>query len=266
MDKVLIVDTTLRDGEQRAGIAFSPEDKIRIAKVLDDNKIYQIEAGIPAMGQVEKKCIYKIMEQKKFSKIAVWNRLNKKDIVHSIECRPDIIHISVPVSPIQIATKLAKDNVWIENRVKECVSFAKEKGYEVTVGFEDASRADVHFMIHLMKLLKSMEVKRIRFADTVGILTPSITSEVLGKMMKNVNMEIEMHAHNDFGMALANSIEAVKTGAKYIDCTLDGIGERAGNCSLQKFLKCVSSIEGCEVPLELTEEGILFNKLGIRKN
>ncbi|MDD7795624.1 homocitrate synthase [Clostridium sp. 'White wine YQ'] len=267
MDEVLIVDTTLRDGEQKAGIAFSPEDKVNIAKILDNNKIYQIEAGIPAMGNIEKKSICKILEDRKFSKISVWNRLNRKDLVHSVECNPDIIHISVPVSEIQIKSKLKKDNIWVENRVKECVTFVKEKGYEVTIGFEDASRADIAFMCHLMKILKSMEVNRVRLADTVGILTPSKTALIINKISKNTEMDLEMHAHNDFGMAVANSIEASKNGVKYIDCTVDGIGERAGNCSLQKFLKVIKEFNPLnEVSLDIIEEEIMFKKLGIYKN
>ncbi|ERK29156.1 homocitrate synthase [Clostridium intestinale] len=241
-NNIFIVDTTLRDGEQSPDIAFSLKKKIAIAKIMDNNKIYQIEAGIPAMGEIEKRCIYKIMEQKKNSLISVWNRLNKQDLIDSIDCNPDIIHISIPVSDIQIYSKLKKDRKWVVNKVRECVNFVKDKDYEVTVGFEDASRADINFIIHMAKILKDLGVNRIRYADTVGVLIPSTTRTAITNILENVPIDIEMHAHNDFGMALANSIEAAKSGARFIDCTMNGIGERAGNCNLQEFIRVSSRL------------------------
>ncbi len=241
-NNIFIVDTTLRDGEQSPDIAFSLKKKIAIAKIMDNNKIYQIEAGIPAMGEIEKRCIYKIMEQKKNSLISVWNRLNKQDLIDSIDCNPDIIHISIPVSDIQIYSKLKKDRKWVVNKMRECVNFVKDKDYEVTVGFEDASRADINFIIHMAKILKDLGVNRIRYADTVGVLIPSTTRTAITNILENVPIDIEMHAHNDFGMALANSIEAAKSGARFVDCTMNGIGERAGNCNLQEFIRVSSRL------------------------
>lgn len=236
-DCIYIVDTTLRDGEQSAGKAFSIDEKVEIAKYMDENNIYQIEAGIPAMGDLEKECIKRILDIRKKSLISTWNRMNKDDILHSIECNPDIIHISVPTSDIQIYSNLKKDKNWIEKNLKESVFFAKNKGYEVTIGFEDASRADINYLIELCKIVKEMDVRRIRYADTVGILTPSAVKKAIETIISVTGIEIEMHAHNDFGMAIPLSLEAVKSGAKYVDCTLDGIGERAGNCNLQEFLR-----------------------------
>lgn len=232
-----IVDTTLRDGEQSAGKVFSLQEKVEIAKYLDLNNIYQIEAGIPAMGNEEKECINKIIEQKKNSLVSTWNRLNEKDILHSMDCKPDIIHISVPTSDIQIYSNLKKDKTWIEENIKRCISLSKENGYETTIGFEDASRADIGYLIYLCNFVKSLGVERVRYADTVGILTLSTTKDAVNKILENSDIDIEMHAHNDFGMALAISIEGVKSGAKYVDCTLNGIGERSGNCNLQEFMR-----------------------------
>lgn len=236
-NEVYIVDTTLRDGEQSAGRAFSIDEKVEIAKYMDENNIYQIEAGIPVMGDLEKECIKRIIASRKNSLISTWNRMNKKDIIQSIECKPDIIHISVPTSDIQIYSNLGKDKIWVEENLRECVYFAKDKGYEVTIGFEDASRADINYLINLCEIVKDLDVKRVRYADTVGILTPSIVRESIKSIINSTDIEIEIHAHNDFGMAIPISLEAVKSGAKYVDCTLDGIGERAGNCNLQEFIR-----------------------------
>jgi len=240
--EVYIVDTTLRDGEQAAGKAFSIEKKVRIAKYLDLNGIYQIEAGTPAMGSLEKDCIIEIVAEMENSFVSTWNRLNKKDIEHSMDCKPDIIHISVPTSEIQIYSNLKKDKGWIESSLRDCVYYAKDKGYEVTIGFEDASRADINYLIQLSDILLKLDVHRVRYADTVGILSPSTTKKAITTLIKNTGIEVEIHAHNDFGMATAVSIEGVKSGAKYVNCTLDGIGERAGNCNMQEFIKATEGV------------------------
>ncbi len=256
-----IVDTTLRDGEQSAGIAFKLEDKVRLAKLMDDIGIYQIEAGIPAIGKVEKKAINKIMENRKHAVISAWNRMNLSDIRHSMECEPDIIHISAPVSYVQIYSKLRKNKQWLRSNLIECVRYALDKGYKVTVGFEDASRADISFIVSLGVMLKDIGVAYIRYADTVGVLTPHNVSDVIKSIIKYTELDVEIHVHNDFGMAVANSLEAAKSGAKYIDCTFLGIGERAGNCDFAKFIKssdgimdyCISRQNALEVQKEICE-------------
>ncbi|KOA21196.1 2-isopropylmalate synthase [Clostridium homopropionicum DSM 5847] len=233
---IKIVDTTLRDGEQKAGIALSIKDKIQIAKILDKVGIYQIEAGIPSMGGDEKKSIKNIVELGLKSKISTWNRMNIEDINDSIDCGVDIIHISVPSSDVQIKSKLNKDKHWIVENVRRCISYVKNKSIEVTIGFEDASRADINFLINLSNIAKKEGADRIRYADTVGILYPKRTYEEIKRIKAETGIEIGIHAHNDFGMAIANSIAAVKGGAKYIDCTFGGIGERTGNCNFNDFI------------------------------
>ncbi len=245
--KKYIVDTTLRDGEQSAGIAFNTKDKVKLAKLMDEIGIYQIEAGIPAIGKVEKEAIIKIMANRKNALISAWNRMNISDIQHSMECEPDIIHISAPVSYVQIYSKLRKNKQWLRHNLLDCVQYAIDKGYQVTVGFEDASRADISFIISLGVMLKEAGVSCIRYADTVGVLTPHNVSDVTKSISRYTDMDVEIHVHNDFGMAVANSLEAAKNGAKYIDCTFLGIGERAGNCDFVKFVKSSESIFDCGI-------------------
>ena len=235
-----IVDTTMRDGEQSPGFAMTGAQKIETARLLDSAGVYQIEAGIPAMGTEEMNTISQITQNRKHSKISAWNRLNLEDIKKSITCKPDIIHISVPVSYVLIYSKLNKNKTWVTKSLSACVDFALGCGFEVTVGFEDASRADMTFMITLAKLLKDMGVSRIRFADTVGILSPSRTFQSINEIISYSGIEVEIHVHNDLGMAVANSILGAKAGAKYIDTTILGIGERAGNCD---FYKLISAAE-----------------------
>lgn len=237
-----IVDTTLRDGEQSPGIALRPDDKVKIAGLLDDLGVYEIEAGVPVLGEVEEESICRIIENKKKAKISVWSRMNVEDVRRSIACKPDIIHIGTPVSYIQIYSKLKKNKSWVIKNILECVGIAKNQGVNVTVGFEDSSRADIGFLLSLAKELKKAGVDIIRIADTVGVLTPSRTMELIQTLVSNTDLTIEMHIHNDLGMAVANSIIGAKAGAKFVDCTLFGIGERTGNCNLYDFVHAAETI------------------------
>jgi homocitrate synthase NifV len=235
--KRFIIDTTLRDGEQAPGCVFSRAEKIRIAVLLERAGVYQIEAGIPAMGKDEKDTILKIIEKRRNVRIAAWNRINRADIVHSFDCRPDIIHISVPVSIQHIYSKLRKDKKWLIDRLLECVSLVKDRGYALSVGFEDASRADLSFLRRLVKILEPFRPSLIRYADTLGLMRPSGITRAVGFLAGNSSVPLGIHAHNDLGMAAANSLAAAKAGALYIDTTIFGIGERAGNCDMGLFIK-----------------------------
>lgn len=235
--KTYIVDTTLRDGEQSAGIAFNKEDKVKLALKMDAIGVHQIEVGIPSLDDSEGEAIKEIIEKKQKAIISAWTPMDIKAIKVALECKPDILHISAPVSYVHIYSKLKKNKQWLRGKLAECVACAKDVGQEVTVGFEDASRADISFVISVAVQLQSMGIKRIRYADTVGVLTPHQVADIVKNLRHYTDLEIEMHVHNDFGMAVANSIEAVKAGARYIDCTFMGIGERAGNCDFLKFIK-----------------------------
>lgn len=230
-EKRRIVDTTLRDGEQQAGIALRPEEKLEIALLLDAIGVHEIEAGIPSLGAGEISYLKAVMQRKKQAQISVWTRANTEDIKHATCCSPDIIHIGTPISYVQIYTKLKKNKVWVQKNLVDCIELAHNQGMKVTVGFEDASRADMGYIISTARLVSKLGVKLIRIADTVGVLTPTRTRGMVQELMNQVDIDIEIHVHNDLGMAVANSIEGLKAGAMYTDCTLGGIGERAGNCN-----------------------------------
>ncbi|MDQ2087099.1 homocitrate synthase [Herbivorax sp. ANBcel31] len=239
---IKIVDTTLRDGEQRAGVVLRKNDKIQIAKMLDYMGVYQIEAGIPAMGGEEKNSIYEIMGLGLKSRISAWNRMNINDIKESIDINPHIMHISVPSSDIQIQHKFGKDREWVLENMMTCVNYAREKGFEVTLGLEDASRADFNFILSIITYAYKLGVERVRYADTVGILYRNKIYQDIQIIKKHFrNIKLEIHTHNDLGMAVSNSIGAVRGGVEFVDCTIGGIGERAGNCD---FLKFVISAKG----------------------
>lgn len=235
-EKRFIVDTTLRDGEQSPGIALNMEQKVRIAQILDESGIYQIEAGTPAMGRYEMETIGEIMRRRQNAKVSVWCRSMAEDIEKAIACTPDIIHISVPSSYALIYSKLNKNKGWVVKNLLNCIDLALCKGFEVTVGLEDASRADITFLAALALQIKNAGVRRIRYADTVGIVSPSRIEQSVHDLADFAEVEIELHAHNDLGMATANTIAGAKAGALYLDTTICGLGERAGNCDYTQLV------------------------------
>lgn len=237
-----LVDTTLRDGEQSPGYAMTLQQKVKIASFLDSAGVDQIEAGIPSIGSYEQETIREIVHQKKNSLVSVWSRMNENDIKTAFQCRPDLIHIGVPVSYVQIYSKLKRNKNWLTKTMLACVSLVLSHDFAVSVGFEDASRADPTFLITLADELRKVGVQRVRYADTVGVLSPSRAFQSIRELIQYTGMEVEMHAHNDLGMAVANSLAAAKAGAAYVDTTVFGIGERAGNCDLTRFVRACEPV------------------------
>jgi len=232
-----IVDTTLRDGEQCSGVIFSPEDKIKLALLLDEIGVYEVEVGIFDRKTEGREYLNEIMKHRKNAKISLWSRLQPKDVIEACKQKPDLIHIAAPVSYVQIYTKLQKNKAWVEKQLMECMEVANDFHVDVTLGFEDSSRSDVGFMIKLAALAESLGVKTLRVSDTVGIFDPIRAGKVVADIRTRSSLLIEAHEHNDFGMAVANSMEMAHQGAQLIDCTLFGIGERAGNCNMYDFIR-----------------------------
>lgn len=242
MSDLIIVDTTLRDGEQAAGIAFTAAEKITIAKMLDQAGVPQIEAGIPAMGREEQKTIRAIVNLGLKSRLLTWNRLNLADLKASIDCGVKFVHISAPVSDIHIQYKLRKNRAWVLDNIKTAIRYAREAGCQVSVGAEDASRADFDFLVKFAGIVRQEGAERLRYADTLGILDPFTACERIKRLVAATGLDIEIHAHNDFGMATANNLAAVKGGARFISTTVNGIGERAGNAPMEEVVMAMQKL------------------------
>jgi homocitrate synthase NifV len=238
------LDSTLRDGEQSAGICYSADQKLKIASLLDYGGVHQIEAGSPAISKHEKDIIVKIIENRKNAVISVWSRLLPSDIVHAIDVQPDIIHISIPVSPIHIREKLRQDEDWVIKQLRDCLYIVDKNCVPLSVGFEDAFRSDTDFMTTIAQILLDYGVTRIRLSDTVGVASPTRCRELVNGLSARLDgrAAFGIHAHNDFGMAVANTLEAVKSGCLFADVTAGGIGERAGNCNLAHLIHASSSL------------------------
>lgn len=233
---VTFCDTTLRDGEQAAGIVFANIEKLRIAKLLDELGVQQIESGIPAMGGDEKKAIRKIAQMGLNASVLGWNRASLEDIEHSIDCDVDSVAISMSASDIHIEHKLRKSREWVLDRIQEAVEFASDHGLYISCNGEDASRADPEFLIEFAKTAAEAGAHRFRYCDTLGIDDPFSAYKNVKMILDNVDIDVEMHTHNDFGMATANAVAGIKAGAKFVSTTVMGIGERTGNTPLEEIV------------------------------
>lgn len=250
--RVNIVDTTLRDGEQTAGVVFTNNEKIQIARYLDQIGVDQIEAGIPVMGGFEKDCIKAIVALGLKSSIMAWNRAVIADIKESLDCGVDAVAISISTSDIHIEHKLQTTRQDVLNRMTDAVKFAKDKGLYISVNAEDASRSDIDFLTEFALLAKRSGADRLRFCDTVGTLTPLSAFRYIKTLIDAVGINIEMHTHNDFGMATANALAGVYAGANYVGVTINGLGERAGNACLQETIMGLKYLMNVNLPYNTT--------------
>ncbi|MFM2481688.1 homocitrate synthase [Celerinatantimonas sp. YJH-8] len=234
-ESLVINDTTLRDGEQAPGVAFSPEEKVIIAKKLVEVGVNQLEVGIAAMGSEEQSDILRLREALPDVSMMVWCRAREEDITIAASLGVDWVDISVPGSALQRQHKLGLTEVQLHALLATQITYAKSLGLKVCVGLEDASRAKRKDLAALVKVAQVNAADRVRFADTLGILDPFSTQRWIRFLRSVCSLPIEMHAHNDLGMATANTLAAVKAGAKSINTTVLGLGERAGNAPLEEM-------------------------------
>ncbi|MFR2315426.1 homocitrate synthase [Terrisporobacter sp.] len=250
--EIKIVDTTLRDGEQTAGVAFANHEKVTIAQTLSDMGIDQLEVGIPTMGGDEKATIKAICKRDLKASIMAWNRAVISDIEQSIDCGVDAVAISLSVSDIHIQHKLKKSREWVLENMYNAVTYAKKNGLYISVNGEDASRTDINFLIEFINLAKEAGADRFRYCDTVGVMEPFTLRDTIEKIYKATNFDIEMHTHNDFGMATANAIAGIVGGANHIGVTVNGLGERAGNAALEEVIMALKFVYGYETNIDTT--------------
>lgn len=238
METIHICDTTLRDGEQSAGVVFTAEEKQEIIKLLAFSGVEQAEIGIPAMGIEEQAVIKSIVEMDLPIQLIAWNRALKADIDASRKTGIDWVHLSIPTSDLQMQYKLKKNRHECINMARKAVDYAQTFGLKVSIGMEDASRASLEHIIELILLLYKDGIRRFRFADTVSALNPMTTKYIISTILNSCpkDVELEIHCHNDFGLSTANTLQALEAGAKWASTTILGLGERAGNAPLEEVV------------------------------
>lgn len=248
-ETVKFVDTTLRDGEQTAGVVFSNDEKIQIARMLDEVGAHQIEAGVPAMGGDEKDVISKISALGLEASILGWNRAVVSDVESSIDCGVDAVAVSISTSDIHIKYKLQKNRDWVLEHMVEATEYAKDHGLYVSVNAEDSSRTPDDFLLKFTSAAKSAGADRVRFCDTLGTMEPFQVYDRVQNLIQKTGVPVEMHMHNDFGLAAANSLAGVKAGATFVNVTVNGLGERAGNAPLEEVAMALRLILNHNVDL-----------------
>jgi homocitrate synthase NifV len=271
---VVLSDTTLRDGEQTYGIVFSNEEKLRIAVLLDQAGLKEIEAGFPASSGYEASYIDELVRLRKSGalscRIIGWHRPVLNEIEWSYKRQMDGCAASVPSSDFMIENVLRKDRAFVLKAMTDSMRFGKERGLYMVADLQDAFNADESFRMDLVAAVTEAGADRIRLCDTVGRTNPSYVAEILRRVWSKNNIDVEVHAHNDLGMAVANAVVGAQTyldlkregtihpDRKYfVSTAVNGIGERAGNCSLEVVAAALDLTLNIDTGIDMTQMNAL---------
>ena len=261
-EKIYIFDTTLRDGEQTPGVALTVDEKIQIAQKLNNLGVDKIEVGFPASSKGEITSAKKLKALDLDSRLVGLSRSLTIDVDAVLDADLDYIHTFIGTSPLHRDYKLKKSKDEIIDLAISTVEYAKDHGLTVEFSAEDATRTERGFLFNVFENVVDAGADFLDIPDTVGILTPVVTREFISDIKESFNVPISVHFHNDFGLATANTLTAIECGASQAHVTVNGLGERTGNCSLEELVMTLKSAYNIDLGLDTTRLYSLSNLVG----
>lgn len=246
-DQVFLVDNTLRDGEQTAGVVFANQEKVRIAKLLSDIGVHELEAGSPWLCIEEREAISEIASLGLTARIMAFCNADAEHIRVAADCGVDGVIISMSTSDRHIQKKYGKDRTWLLERVEEAATAARDLDLPFVVSAEDASRTSLDFLLVFAVAAEKLGAERFRFCDSLSVLDPFMSFQRVQTVLEALHIDVEVHCHNDFGMATANSLAGIRAGARYVTVSVNGLGERTGNAALEEVVMALKYIDGLDL-------------------
>jgi homocitrate synthase NifV len=260
--KFRFTDVTLRDGEQAVGVIFTRREKAQIATLLAEIGVPAIEAGFPALGNDEKECVKAVVDANlkvrvdgqptEPMEIYAFARARREDISDAAECRVYGVVISISTSDIQIERRFQRSQEWVLEQLEKAADEAKKHQLAFVASAEDASRAKLSFVIEYCRLAEKLGAKMVRYCDSLGMDDPFTTYNRIKRIGQEVSLPIEVHAHNDFGMATANVLAGIRAGARSVAASIGGLGERAGNSPLEEVVMALKYLHGVDLKIDTT--------------
>ncbi len=259
LSNIRLLDTTLRDGEQAVGVIFTPREKRQISSILAAIGIPAVEVGFPALGPEEKACILAVVDAGIMTKdgnpleVSAFARARREDVKDAADCHVDSVIISISTSDTHIERKFQADQAWVLEQVKEAAEEAEKHNLAFTISAEDASRTELSFLIEFFRLAEEIGAVRVRYCDSLGVEDPYTSYRRIKYIRQETSLPIEVHMHNDFGMATANVMAGIRAGASSVVGSIGGLGERTGNSPIEEVVMALKHLYGMDLGIDTSQ-------------
>ena len=251
-EDIILEDTTLRDGEQAPGVAFSRDTKLAILNELLGIGVRWVEVGIPAMKGEELDALQAMIERRDEAMLVAWNRGIKEDVAFSLDLGFKAVHIGLPTSNIHLSESIGKSRDWLLTQATDIIKFAKDREAFVSISAEDVGRTDIQFLQTYACTVTEAGADRLRLSDTIGILNPESYAEIVAAIAKVSPIDTQCHCHNDFGLSVANTLAGLAAGARYFHVCVNSMAERAGMPDLAQMVMALRHLYGRDLGIDTT--------------